>query len=74
MRPLRKTWRSPRRTKTEHWIGVGIGIAGAVLVIKIVPLWIWPLGVGLWLVWSGLGPVIVGAAMIWIGWRLVSQR
>jgi hypothetical protein len=43
-------------------------------VIKVLPLWMWPLGMGLWLVWAGLGPVVVGGAMVWAGWRLWMAR
>ncbi len=74
MRPLRRGWITSRQRLYRRLMGVGVGLSGAVLIIKIFPLWLWPLGVGLWLVWSGLGPILIGAAMIWAGWRLVSTR
>lgn len=74
MHLLDRTWRSPKRLRSQRFIGVGLGLGGVLLIIKILPLWIWPLGVGLWLVWSGLGPIVIGAGLIWAGWHLVSQR
>jgi len=51
-------------------LAVACALAGALLVIRLLPVALWPLGVGLWLVWAGLGPVLVGSAMMWFGWRL----
>lgn len=57
----------PRRV----W-GVAAGAAGVLLIIKVLPLWIWPFGIGLWLLWAGLGPIVVGGLLVWIGWRLLT--
>lgn len=46
--------------------------AGAFVAIKVVPLGLWPVGVGLWLVWAGIGPCLAAAALIWLGWRLIT--
>lgn len=69
MRPLRYSWR--RRPMSTKFGGAGVSLAGAVLIIKVLPFWIWPVGIGLWLVWSGLGPVVIGALLVWIGWRIL---
>ncbi len=74
MRPLRLRWTTSRQRLYRRLIGMGVGLTGAILIVKIFPLWLWPLGVGLWLMWSGLGPILIGLAMIWAGWRLVSMR
>lgn len=74
MRPLGRSWGSPYRSPARRLVGVGLGVGGLVLLVKILPLGVWPLGVGLWLVWSGLGPILVGGAMVWIGWRMLSVR
>lgn len=47
-------------------------VGGAVLIVKLMPLGLWPLGVGLWLVWAGMGPLIAGGFLIWLGWRMLS--
>lgn len=44
------------------------------MVIRVLPLWVWPVGMGLWLLWAGLGPLVVGGAMVWAGWRMLSSR
>ncbi len=44
------------------------------MVIRVLPLWVWPVGMGLWLLWAGLGPLVVGGAMVWVGWRMLSSR
>lgn len=63
-----------RRSRPKRLIwGGAAGIGGALLILKVLPLWIWPFGLGLWLVWAGLGPLAVGGALIWIGWRLLSS-
>lgn len=74
MRSLGRGWRLSRRPPAHRLLGIGLGAAGLLLLVKIVPLGVWPLGVGLWLVWSGLGPILVGGAMVWIGWRMLSAR
>ncbi len=74
MRALGRRWRPSRYTGVHRLTGFGLGAAGLLLLIKIVPIGIWPLGVGLWLVWSGLGPILVGGALVWIGWRMLSAR
>lgn len=68
MGPLRRVGR--RRSPGQKIAGAGLAMGGAVLAIRIWPLWIWPLGMGLWLVWAGLGPLLIGGAMVWVGWRL----
>lgn len=52
--------------------GAGMVVGGAVLIVKLMPLGLWPLGVGLWLVWAGMGPLIAGGFLIWLGWRMLS--
>lgn len=71
MRSFRYGLRFRRRGPSKLW-GVGIAIAGALLIFKVLPLWIWPFGVGLWLLWAGLGPLVIGGALIWAGWRILS--
>lgn len=53
--------------------GIGLALGGSVIVIKVFPLWIWPVVVGLWVFFAGLIPVAVGLGLIWLGWRLVSH-
>ncbi|MCY0877905.1 MAG: hypothetical protein OWU84_03040 [Firmicutes bacterium] len=53
--------------------GAAIAAGGGFLIIKVLPLWIWPFGIGLWLLWAGLGPLAVGGALIWMGWRLLRR-
>ena len=48
--------------------------AGVLLVVKVLPFWIWPVGLGLWLVWAGLGPLVMGAVLVWVGVRLIAVR
>ena len=36
--------------------GIILGVAGAILVIKMLPLYLWPL--------------LLGALLIWVGWQL----
>lgn len=62
-----------RPTGRRRLWGVGLGSLGGLLVIKVLPLWIWPFGIGLWLLWAGLGPLVVGAGLLWIGWRLLAR-
>lgn len=57
---------------SQKFWGIAAAIAGALLILKVLPLWIWPFGIGLWLLWAGLGPLVVGGALIWLGWRLLS--
>jgi hypothetical protein len=54
----------------ERVLGAALAVGGGLLVIRILPFWIWPVGMGLWLVWAGLGPLLVGGVMVWLGWRL----
>ena len=61
-----------RRGGPHRIWGVLAGGAGVFLIIKVLPLWIWPFGIGLWLLWAGLGPVVVGGLLLWIGWRLLT--
>ncbi len=66
--------RWPRRAApAQRVLGVGLVAAGGFLVIRAFPLWMWPVGMGLWLLWAGLGPVVVGMGLAWVGWRLVRQ-
>jgi hypothetical protein len=51
---------------------MGLALAGSVIVIKVFPLWIWPVIVGLWIFLAGMVPVLVGMGLIWIGWRFLS--
>jgi len=66
--------RWPRRGSGPRWAGVALVVAGGLLVIKVSPLWIWPLGMGLWLLWAGLGPLLVGGALVWLGYRMLAAR
>lgn len=71
MRTLGRSWRAG--SSGRKMAGIGLAIGGAWVVVRILPLWIWPVGLGLWLVWAGLGPLIVGGLMCWLGWRLFSE-
>ncbi|MCL5116077.1 MAG: hypothetical protein M1272_02885 [Firmicutes bacterium] len=71
MRTFRYGLRFRSNGPKKIW-GVVIAIAGALLILKVLPLWIWPFGIGLWLLWAGLGPIVVGGALIWVGWRILS--
>lgn len=71
MRTFRYTWMRRGSSAKKTW-GIIFGLAGAVLIIKILPLWIWPFGIGLWLLWAGLGPLVAGGALIWIAWRMLT--
>lgn len=71
MRSFRNGLYFRRNGRRRAW-GLVAGAAGGLLIIKALPLWIWPFGIGLWLLWAGLGPVVVGGALIWVGWRLLS--
>ncbi|MDA8205992.1 MAG: hypothetical protein M0Z36_07975 [Thermaerobacter sp.] len=71
MRSLKNGFYFRRHGRNRAW-GLAAGAAGGLLIIKTLPLLIWPFGIGLWLLWAGLGPIIVGGALIWIGWRLLS--
>ncbi len=62
-----------RQMTKRRLVGAGIAVAGGLLVLKILPLWLWPMAVGLWLIWAGLGPLIIGLALVWIGWKLFRQ-
>ncbi|SMC07503.1 hypothetical protein [Sulfobacillus thermosulfidooxidans] len=62
-----------RQTLTRRLTGAGLSLAGGIIVIKVFPLWIWPVFVGLWMFWAGLGPVLVGLGLIWLGWKLLSR-
>lgn len=64
----------PRRaSQRQRVVGAGLAVAGGFLVIRAFPLWMWPVGMGLWLLWAGLGPLLVGGGMVWLGWRLLRQ-
>lgn len=63
----------PRQVLKRRLGGAGLVAAGGILIVKILPLWIWPLAVGLWLVWAALGPVILGLALLWLGWRVLTR-
>ena len=54
--------------------GAGLVLAGGLLVVKVGPLAMWPVGMGLWLLWAGLGPVVVGGALVWAGYRMLAAR
>lgn len=73
MRPIRGSWRA-RRQMPYKLGGAGLALVGGVLIVKILPVWIWPLGVGLWLMWAGLGPIMMGGLLIWLGYRLFMAR
>ncbi|MCL5972554.1 MAG: hypothetical protein M1499_08355 [Firmicutes bacterium] len=73
MRPIRGSWRA-RRQLPYRLGGVGLALVGGVLVIKVLPIWAWAVGIGLWLVWAGLGPLLVGGLLIWVGYRLFLAR
>jgi hypothetical protein len=63
----------PRRRRSSpgrKWAGVALAVGGGWLVVRVLPFWIWPVGMGLWLLWAGLGPLVVGGALVWVGWRL----
>lgn len=68
---IRRRW--PHSRRGRRWLpGGALVLAGTLLIVKIFPLLIWPLGIGLWLLWAGLGPLFVGAFLIWLGWYIVS--
>ena len=73
MRLFRYGWRyrGPGRGPKKLG-GVAVAAAGTLLILKVLPIWIWPFGVGLWLLWAGLGPLVIGGALIWVGWRMLS--
>ncbi len=60
----------PSRRNPRRIGGGGLAFGGAVLIFKAFPFWIWPFGIGLWLMWAGLAPVVAGTFLIWLGWRL----
>ena len=62
-----------RRSNKHRICGVATVAAGGLIIIKVLPLWIWPFGIGLWLLWAGLGPIVVGGVLIWLGWRLLAD-
>lgn len=62
-----------RRSNKHRIWGVAAALAGGLIIIKVLPLLIWPFGIGLWLLWAGLGPVVVGGVLIWVGWRLLAD-
>ncbi len=72
MRSHRYDWYFRHSGHRRVW-GLALGGLGALLIIKVLPMWIWPFGIGLWLLWAGLGPIVVGAGLIWVGWRLLAQ-
>ena len=74
MRARSKAWRSANQRAGHRWIGVGLAAAGVLLVVKVLPLWIWPVGLGLWLLWAGLGPLVIGALLVLVGMRLIAVR
>jgi hypothetical protein len=63
-----------RRGGGPKLLGGAMVLSGGLLVIKISPLWIWPLGMGLWLLWAGIGPLVVGGALVWAGYRMMAAR
>lgn len=65
----RRSW---GRSRSKRLWGIPVAAMGAFIIFKVLPLWIWPFGIGLWLLWAGLGPLVMGGALIWIGWRLLS--
>ncbi|MCL6562132.1 MAG: hypothetical protein K6U87_03895 [Firmicutes bacterium] len=71
MRTIRYRWHRHGRGRVRL-VGVALIVAGAIVLIKIVPLGLWPVGIGLWLVWAGLGPLLAAGALIWLGWRLIA--
>lgn len=62
-----------RRSNKHRIWGVAAALAGGLIIIKVLPLLIWPFGIGLWLLWAGLGPIVVGGVLIWVGWRLLAD-
>lgn len=63
-----------RRGGPPKVVGAGLLLAGGLLVVKVGPLALWPVGMGLWLLWAGLGPVLVGGALVWAGYRMLAAR
>ncbi len=63
-----------RRGGPPKLVGAGLVVAGGLLVVKVGPLALWPVGMGLWLLWAGLGPVVVGGALVWAGYRMLAAR
>lgn len=69
VRTIRYAWR--RRRASARLGGIGAATAGIMLILAVLPFWIWPVGIGLWLLWSGLGPVVIGVLLIWVGWKIL---
>ena len=63
-----------RRGGRPKLVGAALMSGGALAVVKVGPLALWPVGMGLWLLWAGLGPVVVGGALVWAGYRLLAAR
>lgn len=63
-----------RRGGQPKLVGAGLVLAGGLLVIKVWPWALWPLGMGLWLVWAGLGPILIGGVLVWAGYRMLAAR
>jgi hypothetical protein len=49
-----------------------MAVGGGYLVVHGFPVWIWPVGMGLWLLWAGLGPLLAGGVLVLWGWRLLA--
>lgn len=71
---MREWSRWQRRGGRPKLVGAGLMLGGALVVVKVGPLALWPVGMGLWLLWAGLGPVVVGGALVWAGYRLLAAR
>lgn len=66
--------RGPRRGGAPKLAGAGLVLAGGLLVLKVGPWALWPVGMGLWLLWAGLGPIVVGGVLVWAGYRMLAAR
>ncbi len=71
---VRELSRWQRRGGRPKIVGAGLVLAGGLLVIKVCPWALWPLGMGLWLVWAGLGPLLIGGVLVWAGYRMLAAR
>lgn len=71
----RRTWRSEGQTEwLRRGLGIGMAIVSVDVVIRTLPWLIWPVGMGLWLFWAGLGPLALAGALVWVGWKISRQQ
>ncbi|CAB1129176.1 protein of unknown function [Candidatus Hydrogenisulfobacillus filiaventi] len=71
-RPVRWGSRPLAVTRVGRLRAVALVLALLALagLLRLLPLFLWPLGIGLWLLWAALGPLVAVAALVWLIWRL----